>query len=742
MVTRPVGGRRATGGRWSLSLHDVGRTAWIAALIVGAVVTASRMVTISKPPDEISDEFLYARSVADYLNGKTPAEWTHPPLSKELMAASMRALSPVGVHERRLAEPPPAMSALRGSTLVSAQRADNGGWVSTAAVSRDCAVSTAARVRVPVDPTAVAAGPREDVVGGAAVSGGGMLVGVGGGRIAWRADVPDVPARVAQLGTEIFWVGRTGTLWRYGNGAATPVEEGAFDVYAVPRDKGVWATFPARGRMILFDAAGRIQRSLHIRGHPGALSVTVNLEQGRPHTFAVVALDRASRRIWSVDPARLTYIVPSHTTEADRRAEAVSPGRGGYVWTATGRSVEVAEALGLSVVHHLRLRSDVTALLGDGTGRGVVALTRSGIACIDWRPMLGLRAPSALMSGLAAAFVLLIAMRLSGTAAAAILAAAFAALDGFSYTLGRLASPDYAVVAFVLVSWFCLLSALHAGNTRRDARLARLWLVATGVAAGLATAAKWNGAWALGGLLLVVLWDIRAHGHDGLAGAFGRTRGALLLPVVVVGAFVGIGYGAVWFVHAIAIGAPPADVLRAHLRMYRYHAYEARGFVPAESYWYQWPAGAKPILLHTELYAKRRAEIWIIMNPVVGYAGALALLALLWRGIRNKSMTLVLLPIAAAFEFLPWIYVARIPFLYQYALVTPFLAVALAWWPQRLRTAPRRAWVAAILLVAAVAGFSLLLPLIGDWRVSPAYSRTVQHALPWMFNPPRLPLVG
>jgi dolichyl-phosphate-mannose--protein O-mannosyl transferase len=105
-------------------------------------------------------------------------------------------------------------------------------------------------------------------------------------------------------------------------------------------------------------------------------------------------------------------------------------------------------------------------------------------------------------------------------------------------------------------------------------------------------------------------------------------------------------------------------------------------------------------------------------------------------------MDLIIPLIAAVVEFAPWIYVGRIQFLYQYALVTPMLVIAIVLMAASTRRRRIGQTAVAILIVAALVGFLLLLPMMSGLRVSAHYFATVRHVLPWVFNPPRPPLVG
>ncbi|MCS7234575.1 MAG: phospholipid carrier-dependent glycosyltransferase [Armatimonadota bacterium] len=63
---------------------------WLAALVVASA--ALRLWRLGEPPTQVFDEIYYARTARQYLLGQPIYEWTHPPLSKLLVAVGIRAM--------------------------------------------------------------------------------------------------------------------------------------------------------------------------------------------------------------------------------------------------------------------------------------------------------------------------------------------------------------------------------------------------------------------------------------------------------------------------------------------------------------------------------------------------------------------------------------------------------------------------------------------------------------------------
>ncbi|HVL80488.1 MAG TPA: hypothetical protein VM840_02715, partial [Actinomycetota bacterium] len=78
---------------WTLTLHPVGLRGAAIALLVFVVALATKVVGLGHPAGMYFDEVYHARTAGEYLEGQPVYEWTHPPLAKLGMAASIRGLS-------------------------------------------------------------------------------------------------------------------------------------------------------------------------------------------------------------------------------------------------------------------------------------------------------------------------------------------------------------------------------------------------------------------------------------------------------------------------------------------------------------------------------------------------------------------------------------------------------------------------------------------------------------------------
>ena len=114
-------------------------------------------------------------------------------------------------------------------------------------------------------------------------------------------------------------------------------------------------------------------------------------------------------------------------------------------------------------------------------------------------------------------------------------------------------------------------------------------------------------------------------------------------------------------------------------QMFGYHFGLQAGH-PAASPWWSWPLDLKPVWFYSHSYDNRLiAVIYNGGNPILFWAGVPALI---WCGIlawRRRSLALVLMVAAFAFQFLPWTRIERATFQYHYLTAVIFAMVAVAY---------------------------------------------------------------
>ena len=145
--------------------------------------------------------------------------------------------------------------------------------------------------------------------------------------------------------------------------------------------------------------------------------------------------------------------------------------------------------------------------------------------------------------------------------------------------------------------------------------------------------------------------------------------------------------------HDWATGGGPGyswSVDELHAQMFGYHFNLVAGHASA-SPWWSWPLALKPTWFHVSNFDGRQvALIYNGGNPILFWAGVPALVAcgvLAWK---RRSLALVLIVAAFAFQFVPWIRIERATFAYHYLTAVIFAMIAIAYIVDELLRRP--AW--------------------------------------------------
>lgn len=295
-----------------------------------------------------------------------------------------------------------------------------------------------------------------------------------------------------------------------------------------------------------------------------------------------------------------------------------------------------------------------------------------------------------------------LARTVSGDERVALLAALFASADGLLLVQSRIAMNDIHVTAAILGVLLLYAKShpkLHVepetqSTKRIHVSTKRILLI--GAVTGVAMATKWSGLFALVVIWLFELlsiglsteWRSRGFWPNWL---FSRIAGLLAVPLIVY-----ISAYAIMF----AQGKDLEHFIELHKQIYWYQT-NLKAEHPYQSRPWQWVTDLRPVWYHVDYKTDTRGDIYAFGNPVLFWAGAVAVLVgsltllkqfgkqlqgksitaiRLLRAIQTVSIQPLGLLIASYFAvWLPWQFSPRIMFFYHYAPAVPLLAIVLAW---------------------------------------------------------------
>jgi dolichyl-phosphate-mannose--protein O-mannosyl transferase len=330
------------------------------------------------------------------------------------------------------------------------------------------------------------------------------------------------------------------------------------------------------------------------------------------------------------------------------------------------------------------------------------------------------------------------------------------ALDGLHIVMSRTALLDITLMAFVLAAFGLLLldrdAVRRAADRRAEApvhgagpRLGwRPWRIAAGVALGLACGVKWSGLWYVAAFgLLTVAWDVQLRRSLGVARPFRAVARRDVLPafasivpvalVVYVATWSGWlltdgGYDRDWA--ATNPGGLPflPDALRSlvayHQAAWRFHVGLETAHAYQSSAW-SWPFMARPTSFAFEREGLScgpdcRSAVLAVGNPVLWWAGLLALGHSAWRAVAGRDWRSAALLVGYLAGWVPWlVFHQRTIFTFYAIVLVPFLAgmvaMSLGRLPGGQDASPTRRRVgllaAGAVLLAVVAAAWYLMPI-------------------------------
>ncbi len=314
-----------------------------------------------------------------------------------------------------------------------------------------------------------------------------------------------------------------------------------------------------------------------------------------------------------------------------------------------------------------------------------------GISLFGMTPF-GWRFSGTLFGVLMLPLVYAFARRLFGRGSVPVCCALLLAADFMHFNQTRIATIDTYGVFFTLGMYYflyCWLFPKTEDSVRAPAEGKTRDLALAGLFFGLGAASKWTCLYAGAGLGLIwaLHWVGRFLREKGRArDAFLRNVGLCLVFFVAVPALIyylsyypyGIGYGlkggaGMYFTRDYA-----KLVLDNQGYMFRYHS-GVNATHPYSSRWYQWMLDIRPILYYLNYTEQTRVSFGAFVNPVLCWAGLIALGVLGWCAFARRDRKALFLLLGYLAQLVPWVFVSRITFEYHYFPCSVFLVLTLGY---------------------------------------------------------------
>lgn len=293
-----------------------------------------------------------------------------------------------------------------------------------------------------------------------------------------------------------------------------------------------------------------------------------------------------------------------------------------------------------------------------------------GICVFGMNPF-GWRVMCALCGTLMVPVMYLFAKRMFKSTASAAFATLLLMTEFMHFTLSRIATLDIIVALFVLLMFFTMYGFWKSYRRGSCLRKQSLWLLLCGISMAFAVSVKWTGVYAaLGIAILFFVMLMRGLGKEDIRENI-KYYGKLFLVCVVCFVIIPLSVYTLSYLPFVRV-YPDKGLIQTMLEnaeyMFTYHE-DCLFDHPYSSEWYEWIINKKPLLdSYTELEGEMVSAVATFGNPLILWGGFLSLFHQIYLWQIRKCRNAQYLVIAYLSVMMPWLFIGRTVFIYQYFL--------------------------------------------------------------------------
>ena len=351
-----------------------------------------------------------------------------------------------------------------------------------------------------------------------------------------------------------------------------------------------------------------------------------------------------------------------------------------------------------------------------------------GILCFGMNPF-GWRILGVLAAAAMIPIMFLFGKRMFKSAAAGFFAAFLMTFDFMHFSLARLATGEIYILLFSLLMFYF---AFDYFSKREEGEGGKKSLFLSTIFFGLCFAVKWTAVFGLVAILILLLISNlrnRKPIFDDykiiLAGLF--VSAAIYIATYIPYMLSGEGHGLV-------------DIFKLQLHMFGYHAGMGASH-PFSSPWWSWQLMLTPVWLYSNTLDGTAMVSTIVLmgNPVIWWCSIPALMFIAARlvadKIRKREYSFVALFILVPFllQWIPYMLITRILFIYHFVPEVPFMIFALTYWTTFLEKKNIIKYMITVFLILTALLFFLFYPVISGYPVAYEYKEGLRWLSGWIF---------
>ncbi|MGO4547095.1 phospholipid carrier-dependent glycosyltransferase [Paenibacillus sp. 2TAB23] len=349
------------------------------------------------------------------------------------------------------------------------------------------------------------------------------------------------------------------------------------------------------------------------------------------------------------------------------------------------------------------------------------------------------------------------ARRLFKTSTYAALATALFAADFMHFTQTRIATIDVYGVFFIMLMFYFMHKYYSLSFYRVKLGVTLMPLFLAGLFFGIGVASKWIVLYGGAGLAIMlgislferykeyaaarrVLRDgkgaaaaFNAESLQHIIKVFPRYTVITLAVCLIFYIAIPLVIYALSYIPVLTVmddGYTLKSLIDYQKHMFSYHS-QLVSTHPFSSSWWEWPFMKRPVWYYSgdNMAEGLKSTIVAMGNPLIWWAGIFAMTATIWISIKRKDKAMYTIWIAFLAQYVPWMLVTRLTFLYHYFAMVPFIILSLVYMSKVIEERrPSFKHVRNLFLAGAVLLFVVYYPALSGMTVKSWY---VEHVLRW-----------
>ena len=294
--------------------------------------------------------------------------------------------------------------------------------------------------------------------------------------------------------------------------------------------------------------------------------------------------------------------------------------------------------------------------------------------------------------------------------------------DFMRFSQTRLATIDTYSVLFVILMYYYMYDYFTTKSYDLQFKQSLKPLLFCGLFFGVGVASKWTSLYAGAGLAFLFFLakyleykDVEAK-RAGKSYTTGKWFKSNFVPTCLFCVVVFIAIPALIYVLSYIpykAGDPDKGLIQIVLDnqkyMYNYHS-KLNATHAYSSYWWQWPVIGRPIWFfhQSEIAEGYRSTIASFGNPAIWWTGIAAIFASLVLAWRKNDKKMIVVFVAFALQYCPWMLVTRCTFIYHFFTSVPFVILMIVYCVKYIIDTPKLKTYSASAMMAIVSGIVFL----------------------------------